>query len=118
MEINYPIDDVWRGNDLGTAIVDKDRFNFEVTCKNVEGIDTVTFYNSEGNVDLYSKYKKFEKEIIDRVCPLEESYADSRRFIMELGYLQDYTKPQVCSLPKTDFNNRELRLLERFCGVL
>lgn len=93
---------------------------FDVTCKSVEGIDTVTVFKDDGKVDKSYSLSESEKlSIINAVCPKVEQYANQVKFIEGIGYLNDYQsksdKKMVCNLDRKGFNQRELKLIKGFC---
>ena len=113
--IEYPVRDVWQ--EVYTDHGDK---LFDVTCKSVEGLDTVTVFKDDGKVDKSYSLSESEKlSIINAVCPKVEQYANQVKFIEGIGYLNDYQsksdKKMVCSLDRKGFNQRELKLIKGFC---
>ena len=118
--IEYPIRDVWQEDAYGLVYTDHGDKLFDVTCKSVEGLDTVTVFKADGKVDKSYSLSESEKlSIINAVCPKVEQYANQVKFIEGIGYLNDYQsksdKKMVCSLDRKGFNQRELKLIKGFC---
>ena len=118
--IEYPVRDVWEEDAYGLVYTDHGDKLFDVTCKSVEGLDTVTVFKDDGKVDKSYSLSESEKlSIINAVCPKVEQYANQVKFIEGIGYLTDYKskrdKAMVCSLDRKAFNQRELKLLRGFC---